>query len=189
VRRNGLDAAAFWRAAHGVGEPLGAGERSWHPYEIRSEVLDASRRLPDPIPAYREILATEPDPYWRELALFLAASSDDPRADDLLVEALDDAALRPRALYLLGVAGTRGWPRRARDTGRILRAILPHIDDATRYTDVVHGTTVEVGDLARAAFARIAGPDRFPSLEALPWTQADLARRALSAEIRAQVAG
>lgn len=194
--RNVLEPAAFWRVAHGVDRPLGEGEKSWHPYEIRSEVCDAARRLADPLAAYRELLGIEQDPYWREVLLFLAAASDDPRADDLLIDALDEPQLRPRALYGLGVNGTKGWPRRDRDTARILRAILPHLDDPATYEDVVHGTTVEVGDFARAAFVRIAGPGRFPSLVTLPSTESEWiglavpdlsseARRALSAEIRA----
>jgi hypothetical protein len=128
--------------------------------------------------------------------LFLTALSEDPRADDLLLDALGDPQLRPRALYLLGVAGTKGWPQRQRDAARILRAIVPHVDDPVPYEDVVHGTTVQTGDFARAAFARIAGPERFPSLRTLPWTQTDFiglalpelspeARGALSTEIRA----
>jgi hypothetical protein len=175
--------------------PLGDGERGWHPYALRSEVTDMARRLANPLAAYRELLASEGDPYWREVLLFLTASSEDPRADVLLLDALKDPQLRPRALYLLGVAGTKGWPRRERDTAQILRAIVPHVDDSTPYEDVVHGTTVENGDFARAAFVRIAGPDRFPSLANLPWTQADFigltvpelspeTRATLSAEIR-----
>jgi len=193
---NELSPAGFWRAAHEVERPLGEGEHGWYPYDLRSEVVDAARRLADPPAAYRELLAAERDPYWREILLFLAAFSADPRADDLLIAALGDAQLRPRALYLLGVAGTKGWPHRERDAGRILRAIAPYVDDSTPYEDVVHGTTVEVGDLARAAFARVAGPDRFPSLRMLPWSQADFiglaipqlppaVRGALSAEIHA----
>jgi hypothetical protein len=109
---------------------------------------------------------------------------------------LGDAQIRARALYLLGVAGTKGWPHRERDTSRVLSAIAHHVGDPTPYEDVVHGTSVEVGDFACAAFARVAGPSRFPSLSALPGTGADFigmsipelpagVRAALTAEIHA----
>jgi len=57
---------------------------------------------------YQSLLAQETDPLWREVLLFLVASTADPRADEVLLQALDRVDLRPRALYLLGAIGTKG---------------------------------------------------------------------------------
>jgi hypothetical protein len=184
----------FWDALHAIPSVLGAGEKRWHPYELHSAALAAAGRLEQPIAAYRELLAAERDPYWREVLLFLAGWSDDPAADDLLIDALDDPGLRPRALYLLGVAGTKGWPARERDAGRVAAALRRFAGDPATYTDIVHGTAVRVGDLATAAFARVVGPERLPAVQDLPDVQARWIGLALpefpphpSAELAAQV--
>jgi hypothetical protein len=166
-----LDPRAFWDAVHAIPSALDRGEKRWHPYELHSEVLAAADRLAHPIAAYRELLRSEADPYWREVLLFLAGWSEDPGADDLLLEALDDEALRPRALYLLGVAGTKGWPTRRRDSARIADALRRFAGDPATYVDVVYGRPVPVGDLASAAFARVVGPARLPAVEELPDVQ------------------
>ena len=154
---------------HAVEEPIGEGGRDWYPYMIRPEL----RELGAGVPELAALLGEERDPSWREVLLFLLAAADDPRADDVLIEALDDPALRPRALYLLGAIGTRGWPKRDRDRDRLLRAILPWTEDHTSYRDPFLGEQVEVGDLAKAAFVRIAGPDE---IAALRWLDEETAR-------------
>jgi hypothetical protein len=184
----GASTSAFWREARRVDRPIGESGRSWYPYELRSELRAAARKLGDPIESYRELLAREEDPVWREALLFLVAATDDPRADDVLVDALRDPALRPRALYLLGVVGTKGWPSRDRDVKKVLRAILPYVDDTVTYRDVYYGDEAEVGDLARGAFVRVAGPERFPAVRDLAKEKATwigLALPALDARERA----
>jgi hypothetical protein len=163
-----LSPQAFWEKVHSIPRALDAGEKRWHPYELHSAVLADAKRLEDPIATYRELLRTEPDRYWREVLLFLAGWSDDPAADSLLLEALDDPELRPRALYLLGVTGTKGWPSRTRDEERILAALRRFAGDRGTYVDVVHAVELRVGDLASAAFARIVGPERLRVVAELP---------------------
>jgi hypothetical protein len=159
---------AFWEAVKATPLALDAGEKRWHPYELHTAIHDAARALDDPIGTYRQLLANERDPYWREVLLFLAGWSDNPAADDLLLDALDDAGLRPRALYLLGVPNTKGWPARERDTARIASALGRFAGDPTPYVDIVYKTTLIVGDLACAAFARVTGPEHLPAVGDLP---------------------
>ena len=152
-------------AIRSIEAPLGEGGRGWYPYMVRSEISDAVAELDDPVARLSEWLQAEQDPVWREVVLFLLAAQDDERVDGILVHALEDARLRPRALYLLGAIGTRGWPKRARDTAALLRAIRPWTPDETTYVDPVHEERLVVGDLAKAAFIRLAGPEHFPALE------------------------
>lgn len=151
-------------AIRSIDAPLGEGGRGWYPYMVRSEISDAAARLDDPVARLAEWLHVERDPLWREVVLFLLAAQDDDRVDGLLIESLDDPQLRPRALYLLGAIGTRGWPKRERDIAALLRAVRPWTTDTAVYVDRVHEDELVVGDLAKAAFIRIAGPEHFPSL-------------------------
>jgi hypothetical protein len=152
-------------AIKSVDAPLGEGGRSWYPYMVRSEISDAVAGFDDPVALLAQWLETERDPLWCEVVLFLLAAQDDARVDAILVDALADPRLRPRALYLIGAIGTRGWPKRDRDVPALLRAVRPWTSDATTYVDPVHEEDVVVGDLAKAAFIRLAGPERFPALE------------------------
>lgn len=147
----------LWESVRGIDPPVGEGGRDWYPYQLRSEVRAVIAHLDDPVPELAGSLRTEPDPRWREVALFGLASQDDPRVDDILIGALGDVTLRPRALYLLGVIGTRGWPKRDRDTGKLLAAIRPWLTDLTPYRDLFLGEELITADLAVAASARIAG--------------------------------
>lgn len=157
----------LWNGLRAIDPPVGEGGRDWFPYMLRSEVRDAIANLPDPVAALSERLEHERDPVWREVLLFGLAGQDDPRVDPILIGALDDPALRPRALYLLGAIGTRGWPKRERDTPALLGAIRPYIDDLTPYRDPILGERLITADLAEAAFVRIAGPDAFPAVGGL----------------------
>lgn len=153
------------QAIRSIEAPLGEGGRGWYPYMVRSEISDAVARLDDPVARLAEWLDVERDSLWREVVLFLLAAQDDARVDGILVDALEDPQLRPRALYLLGAIGTRGWPKRERDTPALLRAIRPWTTDAAVYVDPVYEEQLVVGDLAKAAFIRLAGPEHFPALE------------------------
>jgi hypothetical protein len=156
-----------WDDLRAIDPPVGEGGRDWFPYMLRSEVRDAIAAFPDPVAALAERLEHERDPVWREVLLFGLAGQDDPRVDPILIRALDDPAMRPRALYLLGAIGTRGWPKRERDRDALLAAIRPYITDPKPYRDPILGEALVTADLAEAAFVRIAGPEHFPSVDAL----------------------
>jgi hypothetical protein len=159
--------SGLWDGLRAIDPPVGEGGRGWYPYQLRSEVRDAIASLADPVAELAERLSHERDPVWREALLFGLAGQDDPRVDPILIDTLDDPALRPRALYLLGAIGTRGWPKRSRDTPALLLAIRPYITDLTPYRDAILGDRLVTADLAEAAFVRIAGPDAFPSVKGL----------------------
>jgi hypothetical protein len=168
VSKTSDEAARFWTAVRAVAQPIGEGGRGYFPYQLRGEILDQVRTLSHPLDVYRELLTTERDPVWREVLLFLIAHTDDPRADAMLIDALDAAGLRPRALYLLGAIGTKGWPSRDRDVPVILSAIERYLGDHTAYVDVYwRALTFETADFARAAYIRVAGVERFPEVHGL----------------------
>jgi hypothetical protein len=156
-----------WAQLHLINAPVGEGGRDWFPYMLRSELRDAIASLADPVAELAARLEHEPDPVWREVLVFALAGQDDPRVDSILIDTLEDPALRPRALYLLGAIGTRGWPKRPRDTPALLAAIRPYIADPTPYRDSFLDEELVTGDLAEAAFVRIAGPEAFPSVQSL----------------------
>ncbi|MCC6996743.1 MAG: hypothetical protein IT370_19175 [Deltaproteobacteria bacterium] len=88
--------------------------------------------------------------------------STDGGADAALIQALNAPVLRPLAAYLLGRARRWGYPERPRDRHAILRALRPHLEDATTYDDPWRASDpVTTGDLALAAFVAVAGPARF----------------------------
>jgi hypothetical protein len=131
-------------------------------------IVRRRRHGPDPLDVYQALLAREHDPLYLETLVFLIGRTDDARADDVLLRALEQPTLRPRALYALGAMGTRNWPRRNRDRGQVLDTIFRYIDDSTPYTDVHHRDQVfETSDFARAAFVRIAGLENFPGRKSL----------------------
>lgn len=156
-----------WTQLDTIDHPIGDGGRSWYPFDVRSEVRDAVAALPDPVAAISAQLAQESRPEWVLMLLVLLAHQDDPEVDDLLVSALGTPALRPASIYLLGAIGTRGWPRRERNVEALLAALRPWLGDEQTYADPVHGEVLRVGDLALAAYVRIAGPQRFDRLAAL----------------------
>jgi hypothetical protein len=161
-------ASTFWTDAKATPDPIGEGGKSFHPYELRGDLRDRARGLEQPVATLESLLASETDPTWREVLLFLIASIDDPTADDALLRALERPELRPRALYLLGVIGTKGWPSRSRDVPRILTALASHVADRTPYRDVYYrDSTFQVGDFARAAYVRVAGVTSFPGVAQL----------------------
>jgi len=105
--------AAFSKELHAVAEPIGDGGRDYYPYELRSDVMAAVKKLgPHPLDVYQALLTREHDPLYLETLIFLVGRTDDARADDVLLGALAQPALRPRALYALGAMGTRNWPHR-----------------------------------------------------------------------------
>jgi hypothetical protein len=161
--------ATFMKELHAIAEPIGDGGRDYYPYELRSDVMAAVKQLgPHPLDVYQALLARERDPLYLETLVFLIGRTDDPRVDDILLRALDQPVLRPRALYALGAMGTRNWPHRDRDRGKVLDAIARYIGDTTPYTDIHYrDQTFETGDFARAAFIRIAGLDNFPERKGL----------------------
>jgi len=168
VSKTSDEARRFWTAVRAVAQPIGEGGHGYYPYQLRGEIQDQVRTLSHPLDVYRELLATERDPMWREVLVFLIAMTPDPRADAMLIEALDAPGLRPRALYLLGVIGTKGWPSRPRDVPAIRAAVERFLDDHTPYVDIYERKlTFETADFARAAYIRLVGLDRFPEIKDL----------------------
>ena len=116
--------------------------------------------------------------------LHVIGYSTAPSADDALIQALRDPALRPLAAYLLGRVNRAGYPERRRDRRAILAALRPYLEDVTAFVDPWYPEVhPRAGDLALAAFLAVADPTRFahvgvgPSV-GLGIAQFDASRRA-----------
>jgi len=158
----------FWSEIAKIDQPIGDGGRVYYPYSLRGSVLKLATTLKQPLNVYARALQSQTKPARTEIALFLIASTDDARADDLLVAALEKSHSRARAAYLLGAIGGKGWPKRQRDTARILTALAPHVHDNSAYHDPYYTkTSFQVGDFVKAAYIRIAGVDKFPQVKNL----------------------
>jgi hypothetical protein len=78
-----------------------------------------------------------------------------------MVALLDDPELCATAAYLLGAAGYREYPARARDTEAVLAALRRHVNDASTFADPFHRKSFRTQDFAIAAYVRVAGPEAF----------------------------
>jgi hypothetical protein len=167
VTRTDDESTRFSAAIRKVADPIGEGGRGYYPYQLRGEILEQVRTLHHPLEVYASLLATTHDSPWREVVVLLIGFTDDPRADALLVTALDDPSSRPLALYCLGAIGGKGWPSRDRDVPLLLAAITRHLEDRTPYTDHITHQAFQTADFARAAYLRIAGLAHSPAVENL----------------------
>ena len=156
-----------WESLRTSWPPVSDGDRSWRPFEVRSEIEAAIASLPDPTSALASEITIATDPQWRLTLLVLLALQDDPRVDQILRERLSEERDRAPAAYLIGVIGTRGWPRRTRDVPSLVRPLQALFDDESEWNDPVHGEALAVCDIALAAVVRMVGPDRFPWLAAI----------------------
>ncbi|HEX8111744.1 MAG TPA: hypothetical protein VF516_28630 [Kofleriaceae bacterium] len=143
------------------GESVGFGFKADIPYvPNRADSLIASRE-----PGVTERLIAEVhgpgDRVYRLAVLHVLGKRADAAVDAALVGLLDDPELCATAAYLLGAAGYREYPARARDTEAVLAALRRHVDDASRFVDPFHRKSFRTQDFVIAAYVRIAGPDRF----------------------------
>jgi len=85
----------------------------------------------------------------------------DTAVDTALIGLLADPELRPLAAYLLGRAGFKGYPARARSVRATADALAHHLGDTSKFADPWTGESYQTQDLVLAAFIRVAGPERF----------------------------
>lgn len=144
------------------GESVGFGFKADIPYvPNRADSLIASRK-----PGVTERLVAEAhapgDRVYRLAVLHVLGKRADAAVDAALVGFLDDPELCATAAYLLGAAGYREYPARARDTDAVRAALRRHLDDASTFADPFHRKSFRTQDFVIAAYVRVAGPDGFP---------------------------
>jgi hypothetical protein len=159
-------------------EAIGWGEKAYQPYEATTgESLVGSS---DPEVTAR--LAAEAqnggDRAYRLAVLHLLGLRADAGVDDALVALLADREIAATSAYLLGRAGFKGYPGRARDEARIVAALRTHLDDAGEFIDPFYRRAFRTQDFVLGALVRVLGPERFRTNDdrveelvgyALPW--------------------
>jgi hypothetical protein len=155
-------------------DAVGLGDTGYLPYVLRrGEPLTHSDE-PAVTARLASAIADRSAPPTERLALLqVLGLRGDPSVDGALIDALADPALRPLAAYLLGRAGFKGYPRRARSTRAALAGLAAQLDDGGEFHDPWHDQSLHTQDLVVAAFIRIAGPERF-DLSALDRPRAEM---------------
>lgn len=139
-------------------DAIGSGEKAYMPYEMRA----GAGLMRSVEPEITQRLLSEAKDTRRPLAYRLAmvhliALREDAEVDPALIAALDAPELRGTAAYGLGRMGFKGYPRRARDQGMVLRALREHTRDTFTFRDPWLRVMLRNQDLVLAACARVAG--------------------------------
>jgi len=142
-------------------ESVGFGEKADTPYEPnRADTLIASDD-----PRVTERLLTEArapgDRTYRLAVLHVLGKRADPTVDAALIALIDDADLRATAAYLLGRAGYRGYPARARDAAAVRAALRRYVGDTSTFTDPFYRRAFRTQDFVIGAYVRVTGPEKF----------------------------
>lgn len=143
------------------GESVGFGFKADIPYvPNRADSLIASRE-----PGVTERLVAEVrapgDRVYRLAVLHVLGKRADTVVDVALIGFLEDPELSAIAAYLLGAAGYREYPARARDAGAVRAALRRHVDDSSTFADPFYRKSFRTQDFVIAAYVRVAGPDGF----------------------------
>jgi hypothetical protein len=142
-------------------ESVGFGEKAFIPYEpnvgqelIRSGVPGVTARL------LAEALG-DGDRVYRLAVLHVLGKRSSADVDAALLRALEAPALRATAAYLLGRAGYRGYPARARDERSVRAALGRHLGDPSTFDDPFYRRSFRTQDFILCAYVRVVGPGRF----------------------------
>jgi hypothetical protein len=142
-------------------ESVGFGLKAYLPYEpntghglMTGGSGEVTRRLVD------EIRLAD-DRIYRIAILHVLGKRRDDTVEAALLDALADPVLRAPAAYLLGCAGSKGYPRRTRDVAVVRAALRAHLDDATEFEDPFYRKTFRTQDFVVGAYVRLTGPEKF----------------------------
>jgi hypothetical protein len=173
-------------------EAIGYGEKVYRPYEPNTgEGLIGGD---DPAVTARLLAEAQDsgDRAYRLAVMHLLGMRAGPGVDAALIALLDDRDLRATAAYLLGRAGFKGYPARARDEAAVVAALRRHLDDPSTFDDPFYRRTFRTQDFVLGALVRVLGPERFKTSDprareqigyALPWWS-DATRAELLAQAR-----
>jgi hypothetical protein len=142
-------------------ESVGFGDKAYVPYVPNS----ASGLIGNGDPRVTERLVAEArrpgDRVFRLAVVHVLGYRADMTVDDALIALLGDPELRAIAAYLLGRAGFKGYPRRARDLHTVQTALQPYLDDPSTFEDPFYRRTFRTQDFVLGAYVRVVGPERF----------------------------
>ena len=161
-------------------EAIGYGKKAYRPYEPNTgENLIGSD---DPAVTPRLLAEAQGggDRVYRLAVVHLLGMRATADVDPALISLLGDRDVGATAAYLLGRAGFKGYPTRARDTAAIatiVAALRQHLDDSASFHDPFYRRTYRVQDFMLGALVRLLGPERFKISDprysdigyALPW--------------------
>jgi hypothetical protein len=174
-------------------ESIGYGAKVYRPYEPNTgESLIGSD---DPAVTTRLLAEAKGggDRVYRLVMVHLLGMRAEASVDAALIKLLGDHEVSATAAYLLGRAGFKGYPTRARDKAAVVAALRQHLDDSSTFEDPFYRKTFRTQDFVLGALARILGPEQFKTSDtrveeqigyALPWWS-DPVRAELLAQVRA----
>ena len=142
------------------GASVGYGLKAYQPY-----YPNAARFLisyDDPAVTRRLVAELDGAGRVHKLALLhVLGMRSDPTVDAALLKTLEDPELTATSAYLLGRAGSKGYPDRERDVAAIRTALRRHLDDHGTFHDPFYDREFRTQDFVLGAYVRLTGPDRF----------------------------
>lgn len=173
-------------------ESIGYGMKAYRPYEPNTgESLIGSD---DPAVTARLLAEAQSggDRVYRLAVVHLLGMRAEAGVDAALIVLLGDREVSATAAYLLGRAGFKGYPARARDKSAVVAALRHHLDDSSTFEDPFYRKTFRTQDFVLGALTRVLGPEQFKTSDtrveeqigyALPWWS-DTVRAELLAQVR-----
>jgi hypothetical protein len=142
------------------GASVGYGMKAYQPY-----YPNAARFLisyDDPAVTERLVAEMKGADRVHKLALLhVLGMRSDPTVDAALLKTLENPELTATSAYLLGRAGSKGYPDRRRDVAAIRTALMRHLDDGGMFQDPFYDREFRTLDFVLGAYVRLTGPDRF----------------------------
>jgi hypothetical protein len=142
-------------------ESVGFGLKAYVPYEPNTGHGLMTGGGPEVTRRLTEEVRGPGDRVYRLAILHVLGKRADPGVEAALLDALADPALRATAAYLLGSAGSKGYPRRTHDGAAVRAALRACLDDATEFHDPFYRKTFRTQDFVIGAYVRLTGPERF----------------------------
>ena len=168
-------------------ESVGFGLKVYLPYEPTGS--HALMNSDDPAVTKRLLAEARGtgDTVYRLAVLHVLGKRTDTTVDAVLIQLLNDDALRATAAYLLGRVGYKGYLPRARNVAAVRTALRAHIKDSTTFTDPFYQQTYRTQDFVIAAYIRVTGPNQFKLANSLLEDLIGLGLPAFSNDVRADL--
>jgi hypothetical protein len=174
-------------------EAIGYGGKVYRPYEPNTGESLIGSSDPNVTARLLAEARSSGDRTYRLAIVHLLGMRADPGVDAALIALTDDRDVGALAAYLLGRAGFKGYPARARDEAAVIAALRGHLDDTSEFADPFYRRTFRTQDFVLGALVRVLGPERFKTRDtrvedqigyALPWWD-DAVRAELLLQVRA----
>jgi hypothetical protein len=143
------------------GESVGFGLKAYLPYEPNQGDALIGSSDPEVTPRLLAEALHGGDRVYRLAVLHVLGKRASADVDAALLQALEDPELRATAAYLLGRAGSKGYPTRQRHTEKLRAALRAHLTDPGSFEDPFYQRTFRTQDFVLAAWVRITGVSQF----------------------------